>query len=165
MPRLPGVKISEVPNSAVGQPRNSYIPPETPNLSWTGARSAPELDWKKKGSKKVFLYDRPAGLSVSTPPLFSTIAPRNPKIPKVSNIPDQSRMLPLEFEHSQEQEPLTPSSGREARARSAREKIKFSYALFQNRKKPLFRPTSGLDTFLSFTPQHFFFERKLGQSL
>ena len=25
--RLPGVNISEVPNSAVGQPRNSYIPP------------------------------------------------------------------------------------------------------------------------------------------
>ena len=57
VPRLPGVKISEVPNSAVGQPRNSYIPPETPNLSSggdPGARSAPELDWKKKKVKKSF---------------------------------------------------------------------------------------------------------------
>ena len=28
-----GVNIREVPNSAVGQPRNSHIPPEAPNLS------------------------------------------------------------------------------------------------------------------------------------
>ena len=33
VPRLPGVNISEEPNSAVGQPRNSHIPPEAPNLS------------------------------------------------------------------------------------------------------------------------------------
>ena len=32
VPRLPGVNISEVPNSAVGRPRNSHIPPEAPNL-------------------------------------------------------------------------------------------------------------------------------------
>ena len=46
-PRMPGANINEVPNSAVGQQRNSHIPPEAPNLSWVGGPGRAKGSWAR----------------------------------------------------------------------------------------------------------------------
>ena len=53
-PCVPGANISEVPNSAVGQPRNFHIPPEAPNLSWVGDPGSALVSVLLSTSKKNF---------------------------------------------------------------------------------------------------------------
>ena len=65
IPRVPGANISEVPNSAEEFAHSAGGPQL--ELGWgPGRAKRARARPKKKKSKKNFLYDRPAGLSVST---------------------------------------------------------------------------------------------------
>ena len=65
IPRVPGANISEVPNSAEEFAHSAGGPQL--ELGWgPGRAKRARARPKKKKSKKKKLYDRPAGLSVST---------------------------------------------------------------------------------------------------